>query len=272
MNCVEITDYLKSLCGPPLPGDPLGYLHGDGQADCTGAACVWQATAAALELAAESGLNLVITHEALWIRFQESGWYPDTPADDKPMNRRLTKALADGGIHVFRAHSAWDNAPNGNSVPDQCAAALGWNDLHALSQFLRVYRIPPTRLGWLGELVGQAMARDFGHGAGRTRPRVFGDPTQMVERVGLAIGGFGGNQVNMPYHLADLGAQAIVCGDMIEHFAAAAADCGLGVIETLHSWTEEHAIRRQARLLRDQFPGLRVMYWPTGIETFWPVR
>jgi len=270
MRCEEVTDYLRTLCGVSIPGDDLGYLHGDGSADCTGVACLWMATTAALDRCCREKLNLVVVHEALLQGFQASRWYPDPPADAKAVNRTKIERLDRGRLNVFRVHSAWDNAPDGHGVPDACAAALGWTQLHAASEFCRVWRIEPTRLGWLAEQVGQAMARDLGHGPIRTRPRLFGDPRRMIERVGLAIGGFGGNQLHMPYHLAEMGAETIITGDLVEEFAIVAAELGLGVIGTLHSWTEEFAVAGQARLLREHFAGLRVMHWRTGVESFAP--
>ena len=78
------------------------------------------------------------------------------------------------------------------------------------------------------------------------------------------IGGFGGNQFSIPEEVHRLGAEAVVAGDLVEYVTLHALELGLGVVEALHSATENPALRRLAELLRERFPGVPVRYLESG--------
>ena len=64
----------------------------------------------------------------------------------------------------------------------------------------------------------------------------------------------------------ELGAEAVIIGEMSEFIVLACLDMGLPVIETLHSVSEIPGIKRQAAILSDRFPELPVKYVPSGIN------
>ncbi len=68
----------------------------------------------------------------------------------------------------------------------------------------------------------------------------------------------------MPQAARDLGAEALIIGEMSELIVIAALEMGLPVIETLHSVSESPAIRRQAVLLAERLPGVPVRFVPSG--------
>ena len=57
---------------------------------------------------------------------------------------------------------------------------------------------------------------------------------------------------------------------MSEFTVIAALEMGLPVIETLHSVSEIPAVRRQAQILAEKFPTLKVKYIPSGALAFNP--
>jgi len=97
---------------------------------------------------------------------------------------------------------------------------------------------------------------------------VFGDAARRVQCFAFLIGGFGENQFHMPQAARDLGAEALIIGEMSEFIVMAALEMGLPVIESLHSASESPAIRRQAELLGAALPGLDVHYIPSGATAF----
>jgi putative NIF3 family GTP cyclohydrolase 1 type 2 len=94
--------------------------------------------------------------------------------------------------------------------------------------------------------------------------RIFGDPAKRIRRFAFLIGGFCGNQWHMPQAAMEMGAEAIIIGEMNEFIAIAALEMGLPVIESLHSVSEIPGIRSQARLLAERLHPLRVEYVPSG--------
>jgi putative NIF3 family GTP cyclohydrolase 1 type 2 len=93
---------------------------------------------------------------------------------------------------------------------------------------------------------------------------LFGDPEKRIRRFAFLIGGFGENQWHMPQAARDLGAEAIIIGEMSEFIVIGCLEMGMPVIETLHSVSEIPGIRAQARVIAGRFPGLRVEYVPSG--------
>jgi putative NIF3 family GTP cyclohydrolase 1 type 2 len=65
-----------------------------------------------------------------------------------------------------------------------------------------------------------------------------------------------------------MGAEALIIGEMSEFIVIAALELGLPVIETLHSVSEMPGIRRQAAVLAQRLPGVKVEFVPSGALSF----
>ena len=87
---------------------------------------------------------------------------------------------------------------------------------------------------------------------------------KVVRQFSFLIGGFGENQWHMPQAARDLGAEALIIGEMSEFIAVAAMAMGMTVIETLHSASEMPSIRRQAQVLGERLAGLKVFFVGSG--------
>ena len=68
----------------------------------------------------------------------------------------------------------------------------------------------------------------------------------------------------MPQAALEMGADAVIIGEMSEFIVLACLEMGLPVIETLHSVSEIPGVRRQAAILAGLLPGLKVEYIPSG--------
>ena len=241
-----------------IAGDELGFVFGDPAREVTGVACLWNVQAQSLCAASAQNLNFVICHEGLWLPPQQSPWY-EGPAEAEIFSNRLRRELLEQHrITVYRSHSNWD-ALRGDGVPDQAVAAIGIAGLRevARQKFFSVQELPV-------EMTVAELRSHAERGLGFAACRVFGDTSARIRRLAFLIGGFGENQWHMPQVARDLGADAIIIGEMSEFIVIACLEMGVPVIETMHSVSEIPAIKRQAELLAARLPGLPVRYVPSG--------
>ncbi len=245
-----------------IPGDELGFIWGDADAIVQGIGCVWDLNTGSIRACVERGLNLLICHEALWLAGQESPWYRG-PAPDRIRPNQLRRELLERhGLTVYRSHSNWDALPR-DGISDAANAALELEGLKTVARekFFSVEELPePVSIADLRKHVAA--------GLGYSECRIFGDPNRTVRRFAFLIGGFGENQLHMPQAAMELGAEAIIIGEMSEFIVIGCLEMGLPVIESLHSASEIPGIRRQARMLADRLPGLKVEYVPSGARAF----
>ena len=263
-TAADVAGVFESIAPQTLgvAGDQLGFIHGDPSADITGVACLWNIHTASLAACVDRGLNLLICHEGIWMPEQTSPWY-DAPEPQHIHANAARRALLDKHeLVIYRSHSNWD-ALAGDGVRDQAIAALGIADLRTVAErkFFSVLELPaPVTVNELQRVVENGVAY-----AGC---RIFGDADKQIRRFSFLIGGFGENQFHMPQVARDLGAEAIIIGEMSEFIVISCLEMGLPVIETLHSISEIPAIKRQAALLAERLPDLRVEYIPSGATAF----
>ena len=257
MTAREIADIFESIApiASGIPGDELGCVFGDPHADVRAIACLWQCHAPSIQAAARAGANLLICHETIFLPAQTSPWY-DGPKEIAS-NRIRRELLEQHGVTVYRSHSNWDALPI-DGVPDQAVAALAIDGLQVVGQqkFFKVHRLPkPMTVADLAERVDEGL---------HLSPRVFGDPRKRIQQFAFLIGGFGENQWHMPQAARELGAEAIIIGEMSEFIVSAALEMDLPVIETLHSVSESPAIYRQAQMLAARLPDVPVYFVASG--------
>lgn len=241
-----------------IPGDELGFIFGDPDQHIRGVGCCWCAHSGSIRAAAARGLDMLICHEAIWLPPQESPWYDGPAAGDIASNRLRRDLLEEHGIVVYRSHSNWDALVR-DGVNDQAVAALGLPGLTEIARqtYFSVCELPEP-------IAVSGLCAAAAEGLGFDRPRLFGKPEKLVRRFAFLIGGFGENQIHMPQAARDLGAEALIIGEMSEFILMAALEMGMPVIETLHSVSESPAIRRQAEILAARLQGLPVVYIPSG--------
>ncbi len=245
-----------------LPGDQLGFQYGNPDQEISGVACLWNVHTASLRACAAQGLDMIICHEGLWMPADDSPWYDVPTAEGIVVNQRRRELLDEHQNVVYRSHSNWDALPR-DGVPDQAVAALGFSDLRevARAQFFSVHELPRSlAVAELRARAAQALGYDD--------CRVFGDPTKRIRRFAFLIGGFGENQLHMPQVAWEMGAEALIIGEMSEFIVISALELGMPVVETLHSVSESPAIRRQAEMLAERLPSLPVRYIPSGARAF----
>jgi putative NIF3 family GTP cyclohydrolase 1 type 2 len=260
----QVADLFETIAplASGILGDQLGFIYGNPNQAITGVACMWTVSVPSLQAAVQAGLNLVICHEGLWLEPQNSPWYAGPQASGIYSNEARRKLLAQHALVVYRSHSNWDALPV-DGVADQAVSVLGIEGLSEVGRqkFFSVQGLPEAhKMTWL---LQKAQS-----GLGFNACRLFGDQDKIIQRFAFLIGGFGENQTHMPQAARDLGAEAIIIGEMSEFILLACLEMGLPVIETLHSASESPAIRRQAQILAIRFPGLPVKFIPSGAAVF----
>ncbi len=245
-----------------IPKDELGFVYGDPATELTGIACMWDVDASSITAAAKQNLNMIICHEIMFLWPQKSPWYKGPNTQQIKPNQIRRSILEQNKMVVYRSHSNWDALPN-DGQPDQAVKALGIEGLTvaAKQKFFKVHRLPQEMT--ITELKDHAQK-----GLNFNSCRIFGNPDKKIRQFAFLIGGFGENQVHMPQAAMEMGAEAIIIGDMSEFVVIAALEMGMPVIETSHSVSENPGIRRQAEILSQKFPSLNVKYIPSGAFNF----
>ena len=248
--------------GIGLPGDELGFVYGDPETQVSGLACLWNVHAQSLQSCVNKNVNMIICHEGIWMPGQTSGWYRGPDKQDIHSNGVRKQLLDDHRMVVYRSHSNWDALEN-DGVADQAVLALGIEGLRteARQKFFSVQRLPE-------EMSVAALRERVQDGLTFHSCRIFGDGEKRIRRFAFLIGGFGENQWHMPQAARDMGAEAVIIGEMSEFIVIACLEMGLPVIESLHSASEIPAIKRQAAMLSERFPDLSVHYIPSGARSF----
>jgi len=244
------------------PTDEYGLIVGDpGKLVRRGGVC-WLPDSRVLARMEAAGIDMVVSHEHLWLRPQRhSPWYSHEAALEDKVGQIKRRAIYERtGMAALRLHSPWDAKPE-VGVRDQCARWLGLGSRLAGGKYTGVYGVDPITLGALTARINHLMPDGV-------PARLFGPADRVVSRVGLAYGGLGGNQINIAEELQFLGAEVIVFGDLIEEIALPALELDIPVIETLHGLTEEPGMRSLMRLLAERFTDVDWRFFESGAARF----
>ena len=245
-----------------LENDELGFVYGNPETEVTGLACLWNIHTESINLCIEKNANMIICHEGIWLAEQMSNWYQGPSKQDIYSNYRRKELLDQYHIVAYRSHSNWD-ALEKNGTSDQAILALGIEGLRpkARQKFFSVQELPQ-------QMSVSELSQHIKNGLEFSSCRIFGNDKKRIQRFAFLIGGFGENQLHMPQAARDMGAEAIIIGEMSEFIVIACLEMGMPVIVSLHSVSEIPAIKRQSTMMAQKFPDLPVHYIPSGVMAF----
>ena len=207
-----------------LAYDNSGLLVGDPGREVTGIHFALDVTNKVIDEAVSNGANLIITHHPMMFS-------PIKRLVETDYQARLLCRLIREGISLISAHTNLDQAAGG--INDVLAAQIG------LKGFVRVGTLPaPMTAGALAQTIGAALGDVV---------RVMGDPSAMVEKVGMCSGS---GSDEWPAAAA-MGAQAFLTGEAKHHIALEASDAGVVILEAGHHATEEPGIFALADALQN---------------------
>ena len=268
MRIQEVADLIEEYAPPAsgIPGDELGLLFGEPEAEARGVATCWAPTLDVIEETGRKGANMLISHEPLTYavcgRDPEAGllWYEERHATAKIPNQRRLALAAANGLAVYRYHSNWDWAPRYGQA-DMLAAALDLGERSGGERIAPVYAITPEPLGDFVARVRSAL--DLGP------VRVLGNLSRPVCRVAVCQGGFG-QMFTFPEAPLRGGADVALFGEMLEYTLRYCVECDLAAIELGHFRSEEPGMIGMADFLRERLPGgIPVHYVSSGEPWAW---
>jgi putative NIF3 family GTP cyclohydrolase 1 type 2 len=245
-----------------IPDDELGFIWGNPEIEVHGVGCMWCIHTGSIQYCIDHDINMAICHEELGLQAQTSPWYKGPDATHIHSNSVRRRLLEQHGITVYRSHSNWDALPV-DGIADSAVTALGITNLKEVGRqkFFSVHELDTVMsASQLMELAASKL--------GYEGCRLFGDGGKVVRRFAFLIGGFGENQLHMPQSAMEMGAEALVIGEMSEFIVMSCLEMGLPVIETLHSVSEIPGIKRQALVLARHLPHVRIEYVPSGSLSF----
>ena len=245
-----------------IPNDELGFIWGDSGIEVRGLGCMWCVHSGSIQYCVDHDINMIICHEALGLAPQVSPWYEGPDHAKLFPNQKRQQLLDKHGLTVYRSHSNWD-ALQGKGINDSAVAALGINNLKqvARQKFFSVEQLPAPMS--IQELMGYVKK-----GLGFEECRAYGDTNKQIRRFAFLIGGFGENQLHMPQAAMEMGAEALIIGEMSEFIVMSCLEMGMPVIESLHSMSEIPGIKSQMKVLAERLSQVRVEYVPSGAMFF----
>jgi dinuclear metal center YbgI/SA1388 family protein len=221
-----IAEAIASITNPELTPlwDPVGVQLGDPDAEVRSVAVCHEVTEGVVTRVEESPVDLLVSYHPLLFA-------PTTRvlAGRSPGSRSYR--LIRTGVSLLVTHTDFDSAPGGTA--DALAAFFGLRDV---SEFGEDPDSGLPAIGRVGEFEGtlgrvDAMLVDA---FGPTGLRVSGDRELTVDRLAVVPGS--GSAFIEP--AVEVGANALVTGDVSHHRTVAAADLGLAVVDPGHTTTE----------------------------------
>jgi putative NIF3 family GTP cyclohydrolase 1 type 2 len=229
----SVEHYLRRLGGALNPDEGLQF--GDPNQSVTAVQVCWMATVDAIENAARSGANVIISHEALFYPYPGIGG--GGPPDDWmtwDTNRHRLELLCRHRIAVIRFHGTMDRL----CIHDEFVKVLGLGaPVFDEGQFARVFTVPRQPVRQLVERVKAAVAMEHL----RITPC---DLDKEISRVALPWGGTA-LFVNVAYQqkLIELKPDVFIAGESDCYGFIFASDAGIIVIETSHEVSENFGIK-----------------------------
>jgi putative NIF3 family GTP cyclohydrolase 1 type 2 len=256
MKASEISSVIEKSSPPPLESDEYGLIYGDPETEVERAGVLWRLNVDTLNRVGEDRINLLIVHEAPFQRARKSKWsYDTTPQYADRYDALIRELLDEYKIVVYRYHSNFD-AWKEIGVADFFGTSLGFTRVVGQGMFTRTYLVNKVSLRELASHIEQKFPG--------CPVRIFGNPEKSVTRVSTMIGGFGGNQPLMPFEIKNQRGEVIILGDMTEKVLLNALESGIDVIETLHSITEEPALKKITEWLSERFPSCSFRFYASG--------
>ena len=248
----DIAKFIEKIAPPELAyeGDEMGFIRGNGGKAVEVLGVTWRPTVGVLKEAVDKKIDMLVIHEPLMQ--SKKAFIIDPNILKYPPNETRESLLAKGGFSVYRAHSNWDGAEEGNNVI--LAKTLGLKITEKIP-YGRIGEINPITLG---EFVGLVKRK-----LGCPNVLLVGDIDQQVGMVAV-VSGSGNSLTDIIEFVKQKGADVLVSGDVQDSRARFASELGLALIDAGGYYTETPGMRNLADLLSSQFANINVAYLDPG--------
>lgn len=252
MKASGIAKVLEKLAPPELAykGEEIGFIVGSEDKEVKVIGVTERPTVRVLEEAVERKVDMLVIHEPLY-QSRKSLLVEESLLDYLP-NKKREKLVSKGGFCVYRYHSNWDDAEEGNNVV-----------LTRLLELELVDKLPYGRLGTIEKTTLGRFAKQVKERLGCDKVLVVGSDDMPVSKVAVVAGS--GNALTEMMELAKKkGADVLVSGDIQDSRARFAKELGLAVIDAGDYFTENPGAKHLAGLLRKKLPEVEVLHLDPG--------
>lgn len=233
MNCVEIINNLRKWAPEETqePWDASGWQIKLADRDVTNVVVAMDVVPEVVDLAAEVGAELILTHHP----FLFGGL---SNVAEETTKGAMVVDLIRRGISVYSAHTNMDKAKGG--VNDQWIEKLGLKNVRVLSE--------EDELGIIGE--NHMVLADFKavfEAEAIDNVRGYGKKKEAVETIAF-VGGSGADYID---DAALQGADVLITGDVKHHDGQHASEIGLMVLDIGHFHSEKAILMAMAEWVEE---------------------
>ena len=228
-----------------LPWDNSGLQVGDPEREVSSILLALELTGEVVDEALSHGVQLIITHHPLIFSPLKRVSLKDYPG-------ALLARLIKENLALVSMHTNWDAAPGGLS--DALADKLSLE----VDGMLEASPQGEGGIGRVGNLKEPRKLEELIRFLMETLPapwaRLVGDPRRKVERVAVCPGSGG----DLWPRAGELGAQALITGDVKHHQAREALEEGMALLDLGHFATEAWGMALLAERIREEAPWLEI--------------
>ncbi len=219
-------------------GEEGGFIWGNENKEVSKIGVTWRPTVEVLQEVKQRKVDLLVIHEPLLQK--KKAFLLDISQLKFPPNQIRESLLKESGVLVYRAHSNWDDAPEGSN--DSLAKALGIKVTE---------KIPYGRIGKIQKMSLQSFVEQVKSKLGSPNALVVGNLDKEVEIVATVAGS--GNEVIGHMELAkQKGADVYVSGDIRDSTARFARELSLALIDVGGYYTELPGAKNLAKLFSNK--------------------
>lgn len=248
----NIASFIEKIASPELAykGEEMGFIRGDGEKEIKVLGVTWRPTVKVLKEAVKKRANMLVIHEPLLQ--SKKAFIIDPKFLKYPPNKIRESLLKKGKFAVYRAHSNWDDAEEGNNVT--LARVLGLNSID---------KIPYGRIGEIGPLALEKFVRIVKRKLSCPNVLLVGDKNLEIKKVAV-VSGSGNSLTDIIEFVKQKGADILVSGDIQDSRARFAHELGLATIDAGGYYTETPGMKHLVEILKSRFKDIKVFYLDPG--------
>lgn len=252
MKAQDIANIIKRLAPPELAyeGEEMGFIVGDENKEVSVLAVTERPTVKVLQETVDNKVDMIIIHEPLYQ--SKKSFLVNASSLSYPPNQKREQLIKLGNLCVYRLHSEWDDAIDGNN--ETLTRLLGVEVMDKLP-YGRIGKIKTTTLEQYVETVKKSLGCKY--------LLVVGDKKKIVNTVAVVAGS--GNSLTEIMEIAkQKGADVLVSGDIQDSRARFAEELGLAVIDAGDYFTENPGAKKLAKILQNELPNIKVLHLDPG--------
>lgn len=249
MNANELIKALEKLAPPEYAEgwDNVGLLVGSNTREIKKVYLTLDADGPAVEAAAETGCDMVISHHPLLFSAVRS------IREDDFIGRRLLM-LIENKMNYYAMHTNFDVAV----MADLCASYMKLQSVKPLAM-VRETDEGPKGIGCAGELSEKMTLHELAAFVKEVfnlpQVRYYGDPDRMIDRVAMCPGSGKG----MDQDALAAGALVFITGDVDHHYGIDSVEKGLYIIDAGHHGLEHVFVGFMETWMSEHFPQIEVV-------------